>query len=138
MDVSVSSYYAWLKRSESQRRQQNGVILEQIKIIHQQSRQSYGSPPVWVRLNKKGICCSENRVAKLMKSHQIGAERKRKFVPTTDSNHDLPVAQNVLNQDFTASRLNEKWVTDITYVWTKEGWLYVAVVLERSAAAVIF
>ena len=89
-------------------------------------------------LKEKGIVCSENRVAKLMKSHQIAANRKTKFVITTDSKHDLPVAENKLNQDFTASKPNQKWVADITYVWTTEGWLYLAVVLERSAAAVIF
>jgi transposase InsO family protein len=73
-----------------------------------------------------------------MKRHQIAANRKRKFVVTTDSNHDLPVAENKLSQDFTPSHPNQKWVTDITYIWTTEGWLYLAVVLERSAAAVVF
>ena len=137
LDISVSGYYAWKKRPESKRKQQNREVVEQIKLIHQQSRQTYGSPRVYVDLKEKGITCSENRVAKLMKSHQIAANRKRKFVVTTDSNHDLPVAENKLSQDFTASNPNQKWVTDITYIWTTEGWLYLAVVLDLFSRKVV-
>jgi putative transposase len=92
---------------------------------------------VYVDLKEKGITCSENRVAKLMKNHQIAANRKRKFVITTDSKHGLPVAANKLNQDFTASHPNQKWVTDISYVWTTEGWLYLAVVLDLFSRKVV-
>jgi len=137
LDISVSGYYAWKKRPESKRKQQNREVVEQIKLIHQQSRQTYGSPRVYVDLKEKGITCSENRVAKLMKRHQIAANRKRKFVVTTDSNHDLPVAENKLSQDFTASNPNQKWVTDITYIWTTEGWLYLAVVLDLFSRKVV-
>lgn len=109
----------------------------EIQEIHRQSRQTYGSPRIHVDLQEKGIFCSENRVARLMKSHQITAKRKRKFVGTTDSNHDLPVAENKLNQEFSATKPNEKWVTDITYIWTKEGWLYLAVVLDLFSRKVV-
>lgn len=113
LQVSISGYYAWQKRPESTRQQENKRILTEIQEIHRQSRESYGSPRIYVDLQEKGVLCSENRVARLMKSHQIAAKRKRKFVVTTDSNHDLPVAENKLNQKFTATRANQKWVTDM-------------------------
>lgn len=137
MEVSVSGYYAWMKRPESGRRRQNQRLLERIKHIHKQSRQTYGSPRVYVNLRKQGVVCSLNRVARLMQLNQIAAKRKRKFVVTTDSKHKLPVAENKLNQDFTASKANQKWVTDITYIPTKEGWLYLAVVLDLYSRKVV-
>jgi transposase InsO family protein len=137
LQVSVSGYYAWQKRPESTRKQENKRIVAEIKEIHRQSRETYGSPRIHVDLQEKGMSCSENRVARLMKSHRIAAKRKRKFVVTTDSNHALPVAENKLNQQFTASKANEKWVTDITYVWTREGWLYLAVVLDLFSRKVV-
>ena len=137
MEVSVSGYYAWLKRPESKRKEENQQIVEEIKVIHKQSRNTYGSPRMYVELRKQNIVCSENRVARLMRLYQIAAKRKRKFVVTTDSKHDLPVAENTLNQDFQATKANEKWVTDITYIHTKEGWLYLAVVLDLFSRKVI-
>jgi transposase InsO family protein len=137
LGVSVSGYYAWKKRPECNRKQENKPLLAEIKVIHKQSRETYGSPRIHVDLEEKGIYCSENRVARLMKSHQIAAKRKRKFVVTTDSNHDLPVAENKLNQEFSATKPNEKWVTDITYIWTREGWLYLAVVLDLFSRKVV-
>lgn len=112
------------------RKQENKRIVAEIKMIHKQSRETYGSPRVHMDLQAKGIFCSENRVAKLMRNHQIAAKRKRKFVLTTDSKHNLPVAENKLNQEFSATQPDKKWVADITYVWTREGWLYLAVVLD--------
>jgi transposase InsO family protein len=137
MEVSVSGYYAWAKRPESERTRQNQQLLERIKHIHKQSRQTYGSPRVHVDLKKQGVVCSLNRVARLMQLNEIAAKRKRKFVVTTDSKHNLPVAENKLNQDFTASKPNQKWVTDITYIPTKEGWLYLAVVLDLFSRKVV-
>jgi putative transposase len=137
MEVSVSGYYAWLKRPESKRKEENQQIVEEIKVIHKQSRNTYGSPRMYVELSKQNIVCSENRVARLMRLYQIAVKRKRKFVVTTDSKHDLPVAENTLNQDFQATKANEKWVTDITYIHTKEGWLYLAVVLDLFSRKVI-
>jgi transposase InsO family protein len=137
MEVSVSGYYAWVKRPESERKRLNKQLLERIKHIHRQSRQTYGSPRVYVDLKKQAISCSLNRVARLMQLNQIAARRKRRFMVTTDSKHDLPVAENKLNQDFTASKPNQKWVTATTYVWTKEGWLYLTVVLDLYSRKVI-
>lgn len=111
--------------------------MAEIKVIHKRSRETYGSPRIHVDLGEKGIFCSEKRVARLMKHHRIAAKRKRKFVVTTDSRHDLPVAENKLNQIFSATKPNEKWVTDITYVWTREGWLYLAVILDLYSRKVI-
>lgn len=87
MEVSVSGYYAWLKRGQSKYQKNNQIILEKIKTVHKQSRQTYGSPSMYVELKKQNISCSENRVARLMKLHQIAAKRKRRFVVTTDSKH---------------------------------------------------
>lgn len=137
MEVCVSSYYAWLKRPESKRKEENQQIVEEIKVIYKQSRNTYGSPRMYVELKKQNISCSQNRVARLMKLHQIAAKRKKRFVVTTDSKHNLPVAENTLNQDFQASKANEKWVTDITYIHTKEGWLYLAVVLDLFSRKII-
>jgi transposase InsO family protein len=137
MEVSVSGYYAWHKRPESTRSQANKQLLEHIKSIHQQSRQTYGSPRVYVDLKKQGVPCSQNRVARLMQVNLIAARRKKKFMVTTDSKHGLPVAENKLNQQFEATKPNEKWVTDMTYVWTKEGWLYLAVVLDLYSRKVV-
>ena len=137
MEVSLSGYYAWLTRPESKRKQANEQILREIKDIHRQSRQSYGSPRIYHELKAKGVACSENKAARLMQLNGIVAKRKRKFMVTTDSRHNLPVAENKLNQQFTAIRPNEKWVTDITYIWTKEGWLYLAVVLDLFSRKVV-
>ncbi len=137
MEVSVSGYYAWLKRPESTRKQANKQLLEQIKHVHQQSRQTYGSPRVYVDLKKRGVACSENRVARLMQVNQMAARRKKKYIVTTNSKHGLPVAENTLNQDFKATKPNEKWVTDMTYIWTTEGWLYLAVVLDLYSRKVV-
>lgn len=133
----MSGYYAWRKRPESGRQQENKQVVEQINIIHRQSRETYGSPRIYEDLKGKGILCSKNRVARLMKKYGIAAKRKRRFVVTTNSKHNLPVAENKLNQEFTTSRPNEKWVTDITYIWTKEGWLYLAVVLDLFSRKVV-
>jgi transposase InsO family protein len=92
---------------------------------------------VYRELKSQGISCSENKLARLMQSDGIAAKRKRRFIATTDSRHSLPVAENRLRQDFAASRANEKWVTDITYVWTREGWLYLAVVLDLFSRKVV-
>ncbi len=118
MEVSISGYYAWIKRPESALQQENKQIVEQIKLIHKQSRETgsdadarllvHGSPRIYQDLQEKGISCSQNRVARLMKKHKIAAKRKRRFMVTTDSNHSLPVAENILNQTFQASKPNIK------------------------------
>lgn len=131
LDVSVSGYYAWRQRPVSQQAQSNAVLLEKIRQVHQASRSTYGSPRVHAELKECGYRCNEKRVARLMHRHGIrGKDRQRRKVMTTDSRHSLPVAENVLNQQFMADAPNQKWLADITYLPTEEGWLYLAGVID--------
>jgi putative transposase len=137
LEVSASGYYGWRQRPISKRKQENTDLVNHITQVHQQSRQTYGSPRIHAELKAQGIQCGESRVARLMKHNGIQAKRKKKYVITTDSSHDLPIAGNRLNQQFTAHAPNEKWVADITYIWTQEGWLYLAVVLDLFSRRVV-
>jgi transposase InsO family protein len=136
--VSRSGYYAWLKRPTSPRKMADQRLSQQIKEIHQQSRQTYGSPRIQAELAENGISCSPKRVARLMRQAALVAKQSRKFkVTTTDSVHNYPVAPNLLEQDFGASRPNEKWLSDITYIPTAEGWLYLAAVLDLYSRRIV-
>jgi putative transposase len=138
LEVSTSGYYASRDRPISQREQENEKLLARIKVIYAESRQTYGSPRVHAELVQQGTKCNKKRVERLMRVHNIRAKgRKGRRVRTTDSNHDLPVAPNVLNREFEAQAPNQKWVTDISYVPTAEGWLYLAVVLDLYSRRVI-
>jgi putative transposase len=136
--VSRSGYYAWRKRPPSARKMADQALSQQIKDIHQQSRQTYGSPRIQAELAENGVNCGAKRVARLMRDEELFAKQHRKFrVRTTDSAHPYPVAPNLLDQDFSASRPNEKWLTDITYIPTAEGWLYLAVVLDLYSRRIV-
>jgi putative transposase len=136
--VSRSGYYAWLKRPTSSREMADQALSQHIKEIHQQSRQTYGSPRIQAELAENGVNCGHKRVARLMHDEELFAKQSRKFrVITTDSAHNYPVAPNLLDQDFSASRPNEKWLTDITYIPTAEGWLYLAVVLDLYSRRIV-
>ena len=138
LEVSRSGYYAYKKRPKSQQRVDNEKLLIEIKRVYWEFRQDYGSPRVWDHLrNKDHIRCSENRVARLMRENSIVAVRRSKFLVTTDSKHDHPVWPNVLNRNFVAEKPNTVWVSDITYVWTFEGWLYVAAVLDLFSRGIV-
>jgi transposase InsO family protein len=137
LDVSRSSYYAWLKRPESKRSRENKVLLEEIKAAYDDSRKTYGSLRVHAELKRKNIKCSKNRVARIMKENNIISITKRKYKVTTDSNHSFPVSENILAQDFAATAPNEKWVTDITYIPTTEGWLYLAAILDLYTKEIV-
>ena len=137
LQVSPSGYYAWRKRPKSNRSTQNEQLVQQIKGIHQQSRQTYGSPRVHNELKDQGVTCSENRVAKLMRQHGIAVEKRRKFIRTTDSKHSLPIAPNRLNQCFEVDRPDVVWTTDITYIYTGQGWLYLAVVIDLFSRRIV-
>lgn len=137
LSVSTSGYYAWLKRPQSERTQSNQRLDEKIKTTWESHSKRYGSPRITQELKSQGEVCSENRVAKRMKSLGIKAVAAKKFKVTTDSNHKLPVAENLLKQDFTASQPNQKWVADITYVWTRTGWLYLAVVMDLYSRVIV-
>jgi len=130
LGLSRSGYYAWLKRPESERSRRNRSLVSQIRRVHQRSRRTYGSPRVTDALREEGLPCSRHRVARLMRQEGIRAKTVRKFRATTDSKHHLPVAPNRLNREFAVSRPNVVWVSDITYIPTLEGWLYLAGVMD--------
>lgn len=127
LDVSRSGYYAWSARKPSPRTQENEILLEKIQQIHHDSRSTYGAPRIHAALIAQGFSVGRHRVARLMAQSGIRARQKRKHKATTDSNHDLAVADNILNRNFTALEPDQAWVADITYIWTTQGWLYLAV-----------
>lgn len=129
LNVSRSGYYAFLTRPESQRTTKNRHLLETIRQIHRETHGIYGSPRITKSLPKDEKA-SRSRVARIMRENGIRSKTVKKYKATTNSRHNLPVADNLLNRDFTARRPNEKWVTDITYIQTEEGWLYLAGVLD--------
>ena len=130
LEVGRSGFYAWLNRSESLRSQENRRLLMEIKVAHQKSRKAYGSPRIYAELSDNGHVCGRHRVARLMRQHGIVSKHKRKFKVTTNSAHAYPVAENLLQRKFAVSAPGQCWVSDITYVPTREGWLYLAVTLE--------
>jgi len=135
--ASRSGYYRWKKQPQSKRQQENEKILMEIRESHKNSRRAYGSPRIAEELRSNGTKCSKKRVARLMKIHGIVGKAKKKFKATTNSNHALPVAENLLNQNFAAEKSNTVWVSDITYVPTAEGWLYLAVILDLFSRQVV-
>jgi transposase InsO family protein len=136
LGVSRSGYYSH-KRYKSKREQENELLLEQIRKIHKKSRQTYGSPRITDELYDNNIRCSKNRVARLMRKNGIMAKMKRKFKVTTHSRHTDPVADNLLQQKFTTAGANKVWVSDITYIWTSEGWLYLCAILDLFSRRII-
>jgi transposase InsO family protein len=135
--LSTSGYYAWQRRWESCRDWSSRQLLTRIKVIHGQSRQTYGSPRITATLRAEGLICNEKRVARLMREHGIKAKTRRKFRVTTNSRHRYPVALNVLNRQFTVTAANHVWVSDITYLWTNEGWLYLAGCLDLYSRQIV-
>jgi putative transposase len=137
--VTRSGYYAWRGRpAASARSRRRAAIVEQIRRAHQGSRRTYGSPRITVELKASGIDVCENTVAKYMREHGVHVRLQRRFVPrTTDSDHPHPIAPNVLDRDFAATAPNQKWACDLTYVFTEEGWLYLAVVIDLFSRRVV-
>jgi transposase InsO family protein len=137
LDVSPSGFYAWQTRPVSPRVQANQKLLPEIRAIHSRSRKTYGSPRVHAELRACGFRVGRNRVARLMRAANLYGRRKKKQPRTTNSQHSYPVAPNRLNRDFQATRPNEKWLADITYIPTAEGWLYLAVVLDLFSRKIV-
>ena len=135
--IERSGYYAWLKRKPSKRAQSNEALDKKIISIFTAHKSRYGAQRITDELHSAGEICSKNRVAKRMRHLKLRAKAKRKFKVTTDSKHNLPVAPNVLNRDFSATAPNQKWAGDISYVWTDEGWMYLAIVIDLYSRAVI-
>jgi len=138
LGVSRSGFYAWMKRGESNRSIEDRELLKNIRRVHAESREIYGSPRVHAALRREGIACGENRVARLMREAGIRSKaRRRSRVKTTDSNHSLPVAPNLIERDFSADGPNKLWVADITYIPTEEGWLYLASIVDVFSRMVV-
>jgi putative transposase len=131
LDVSSSGFYEWFGRPVCQRRQDNARLTIRIREYFELSDRTYGSPRIWRDLVDAGERCSENRVARLMKAASIKARHKRRRSPADGGlRPEHSIAPNLLERDFEASAPNQKWVADFTYLWTAEGWLFVAVVLD--------
>lgn len=140
LEVSVSGYYDWQKRSAcpGPRAVENQSLIQEIDRIHTRSRKTYGAPRVEQELRKKGRCHGRNRVARLMKEQGLcGRQKGRYRVRTTDSNHDEPIAPNRLAAAPKATAPNQLWVADITYIETKEGWFYLAAVLDLYSRKIV-
>ena len=137
LEVGSSGFYAWLNRPESLRNRENQQLLMEIKAVHKRSRKTYGSPRIHAQLNESGHACSRYRVARLMRQHGIVSKHKRKFKVTTNSVHSYPIAENLLQRRFNVFRPGQCWVSDITYIPTLEGWLYLAVTLDLFHRKVI-
>ena len=136
--MSSSGYYSWLRRGESQRLWSNRVLGVEIRSIFSETDGTYGAIRTHRELRKNGIICGKNRVARIMQAEKLVSIHKKKFKPcTTDSKHLLPVAPNVIEQDFTADQPNTKWGGDITYIPTQEGFLYLAIILDFFSRKVI-
>ena len=138
LGVSVSGYYAWYQRQPSTHQQRDAELLGHIRAIYQDSRGVYGSPRIHAALKQQGVVCSRKRVARLMRQagiHSLRAVRRR--MRTTDSQHNRPVAPNLLKRDFSATATNQKWVGDILGIWTDEGYLYLAALLDTYSRLVV-
>jgi transposase InsO family protein len=137
MQVSSSGYYMFEQRGPSARALANEELLAEIGEIHEKSRGTYGSPRMHRELVARGRLVSRGRVERLMREHGITARRKRRFKVTTDSKHGMAVAKNTLERQFSVDAADRKWAGDITYIWTREGWLYLAVILDLFSRRVI-
>ncbi len=137
MNVSSRGYRAYRSRSISQRQREDMVLLAHIRELHRLSLNSYGRPRMTEELKEIGLEVGHRRVGRLMRQNGISVVRTRKYKVTTDSNHKFNIAPNLLNRNFSADRPNQKWVVDISYIWTREGWLYLAVVLDLYSRRVI-
>jgi putative transposase len=137
LDVSSSGYYDWCRRSPGARARARVALDEQVKEAFLAEKCRAGAPRLTRRLKARGHGAGHNQIAESLRRQGLRARGARKFKATTNSNHRLPVAPNLLQQDFSAQRPNEKWVSDITYVATDEGWLYVAVVLDLYSRLIV-
>jgi transposase InsO family protein len=137
LGVSQSAYFAWKGRSASIRQRADMVLLAHVRSAFALSNGTYGSPRMTRELQDEGFVIGRRRTARLMRENDLKARQKRRFKRTTDSQHAWPVAPNIIDQDFAAAGPDEKWGADISYVWTREGWLYLAVVIDLFARRVV-
>ena len=135
--VSMSGYYAWKRRGPSKRQYGDMILLAHIRNRFTLSHETYGSPRMHADLRADGITGGRHRIARIMRDNGLKALQKRRYKKTTDSDHGGPVAPNILDQDFTAEAPNQKWGVDISYIWTAEGWLYLAVVVDLFSRRIV-
>ena len=135
--VSRSRFYTWLSNGLSDKSIENQTLIDKIIVIHGDSKQTYGSPRVTQELYKLGVKVSRSRVARLMKKAKIRSIVKRKFRVTTDSEHTYPVVANKLNRQFKVEKIATAWVSDITYIKTTQGWLYLTIILDLADRKII-
>jgi putative transposase len=137
LGVSVSGFYAWKDRGPSQRQLDDMVLLAHIRSQFASSHETYGAPRMHVELREDGVSVGRHRVARLMRDNGLKALQKRRYKKTTDSHHGGLVAANLLDQDFTCDAPDQKWGADISYIWTAEGWLYLAIVLDLYSRRIV-
>lgn len=137
LGVSKSGFYAWRDRPESPRSRADARLAVEVAAVHARSRGRYGSPRVHAELRAQGVRVGRKRVERLMREHGLRARGRRRFRTTTDSRQPAPIAPNLLERNFDATAPNQVWVTDVTYVWTHEGWLYLAAIIDLYARRVV-
>ena len=137
MNVSRCGYYAWVSRAPSAQEQANEHLLEQIKQIHQQHRQTCGSDKTWVLLKQRGFACGRHRVARLRRINGIEAIRMKRFKASRGARNNEPASDNILNRRFSATGPDRSWVTDTTFIPTRQGWLYLATVIDLYSRKVV-
>lgn len=137
LEVSENGYYNWLKRGKSQRKRDDEQLALRIEDAYRENRGIYGSPRIHAELKAQGIYCGRKRIVRLMRELNLSARRKRLQAKKTDSNHDSPIAPNLLERDFTADAPNKKWMTDMTFIATSEGWLYLAGVIDAYSRRLV-
>lgn len=137
LGVSVSGFYAWKNRRPSKRQQDDMILLAHIRAQFTTSNETYGAPRMHAELTEDGLSVGRHRVARLMRDNGLKALQKRRYKKTTDSCHGGPVAANLLDQDFASDGPDQKWGADISYIWTAEGWLYLAIVLDLYSRRIV-
>lgn len=137
LGVSRSGYYEWLNRPKSKQKERKEKLTSQIKRVYLDSRRNYGSPKITKQLNSEGVHVSQKTVSRIMKNEGIRSKTVKKYKATTNSKHNLPIYSNLLDQQFKVDRPGKVWVADITYIWTSEGWLYLATIMELFSRRII-
>ena len=137
LNVSRSGYHNYVKRIYIRRENDEIIILEKIKEIHKKSRELYGSPRIYQELRKRGLKINKKRVVRIMQKYGIRAKKRKKFKKTTNSNHNNPIAKDLLGQNFKSRKSNKIWVSDITYIRTREGWLYLSCILDLYSRMIV-
>jgi transposase InsO family protein len=137
LEVSENGYYNWIKRGKSQRKLDDEHLASRIEDAYHENRGVYGSPRIHAELKAQGMKCGRKRIARLMRERNISARRKKRQAKKTDSHHSSQIAPNLLNRDFTADAPNKKWMTDMTFIATSEGWLYLAGVMDAYSRRLV-